>query len=285
MKKKQLATFGLIMLSLVMMTVLLAAAATEPAALLVLAAVFAILYRMNTSPWFRVLGQVGAVATAYDSIANMRTVKFTHTAAVAPGDLIVGNGRPLISVNTTAANVEGVYIITGKCTLPRAAGLTFEIGDKVYFDPDDLNITQSQGNAILCGYCLEKSLLADTTITILLHPISIEVTDAAADSKADSASVRASTADSKAVSNSVIESTNLSVGDSKAASLSTIASANLSVGDSKAASNSVLTSTADSKAVSVSVIASSNLSTGNSKAASLSVIASTIDSKLTSHIG
>ncbi len=216
-----------------------------------------------------------ASATGYDSSLHLRTVKFTHTASVVADEIIVGNGRPLVSCGVYAANVEGVYIITGKAAFPRAAGLTFEIGDKVYFDPDTLNITQSQGNAILCGYCLEKSALTDTTIVILLWPISTEVTDAAADSKADSASVRASTADSKAVSNSVIESTNLSVGASKAASLAVVDSTNLSTGDSKAASNSDIISTADSKAVSVSVIASSNKSTADSKSASLAVIDST----------
>lgn len=102
--------------------------------------------------------------------------------------------------------------------------------------------------------------------------------DLVAQSMATSASVRASVADSKAVSDSVVESGNKSVADSKATSLSVLAS----IADSKgvsagtlAAAGSTSTSTADSKGVS----ASTRASVADSKAVSNSLTTSTADSK------
>jgi predicted RecA/RadA family phage recombinase len=234
---------------------------------------------------------IGATGVASDSMTRLRTVKYTHSAAVVPGDIIVGNGKPLQAVETIAANVEGVYILSGKMTWPKKTGTAFTMGDKVYFDPDDLNIQSAGGNNILCGYCLEGALSAATTITILLWPISVEITDAAADSKADSVATTASTnlsvGDSKAASLAVVDSTNKSIADSKTVSLVAVESANLSTGDSKAASLAVVESTnlstGDSKAASLSLISSANLSGGESKNTSQSVLISTLDSKVASY--
>lgn len=111
---------------------------------------------------------------------------------------------------------------------------------------------------------------------------------ATAISAANSAGLRASTADSKAVSDSVVISTNLttanstaasnslniSVADSKAVSDSVVISTLTTTSDSKAASNSLNISVADSKAVSDSVVISTLTTTTNSKITSQSLILS-----------
>lgn len=92
-----------------------------------------------------------------------------------------------------------------------------------------------------------------------------------ADSKGVSAGTRASVADSKAVSDSVLTST----ADSKGVSAGTGASTADSSATSRATSNSVVGSTADSKGTS----AGSAAATADSKALSVSVLTSTADSK------
>lgn len=125
-----------------------------------------------------------------------------------------------------------------------------------------------------------------------------------ADSKGVSAGTRASVADSKAVSDSVLISTADSKGvsagtggagsstaDSKAVSAGTAAS----VADSKAVSDSALTSTADSKgasggtaasgALSAATSNSANISVADSKGVSDSVVISSLTSRVSSKGG
>jgi hypothetical protein len=95
--------------------------------------------------------------------------------------------------------------------------------------------------------------------------------DSQARSKADSSGLVASTADSKAVSNSVVESSNLTTANSKDASQSLL----ISTADSKAVSDSVGIS-------SVNSAVTSSVSTANSKDTSQSILISTSDSKAVS---
>lgn len=175
-------------------------------------------------------------------------------------------------------------IATAKnATLPAAATCNGPDGDKVIANlgtsADTLTLLAASGDSIVGA-----STLAPGT-AVALHkggpniwtadsPFSAEglttSTISTADSKGVSAGTRASVADSKAVSDSVLTST----ADSKGAS----AGSGASVADSKALSVSTLTSTADSKGAS----GGSTGSVADSKALSVSTLTSTADSKAVS---
>lgn len=110
----------------------------------------------------------GISATPVDSSLNLRTLNYTHNAALSAGDVIVVNSSVLVAVNDTDADVENVFIYQGKVTMPKTAPLVISVLDAVYYSGTAVNKT-SGGNTA-CGYCVEAAASADTTVTIMLMP-------------------------------------------------------------------------------------------------------------------
>ena len=111
-----------------------------------------------------------ATSVPSDSLGNIRTLKYTHNAATAPGDTIVVNGCVLVAVNTALINTENVYAYAGKHTMPKEAPLVINVLDEVYWDAGAGKVTKTAGGNTPCGYCQEAGASADTTVTIMLQP-------------------------------------------------------------------------------------------------------------------
>lgn len=118
-----------------------------------------------------------ATAVGSDSSINLRTLKYTHSAALVAGDPIVYNGGVIVAVNDTALSVENVFIYKGKMTFPKEAPLVISLFDLVYWDATNAVITKTAGGNTACGYCVEAAASADTTVTIMLRP-SADITTA-----------------------------------------------------------------------------------------------------------
>ncbi len=67
-----------------------------------------------------------ATGVVSDSLANARTVKIAHTAAVVKGEIIVNNGQVLMAVNAAAISVDTIYIYRGKIEMPKEAALAID---------------------------------------------------------------------------------------------------------------------------------------------------------------
>lgn len=106
-------------------------------------------------------------AKIQDSIENVRTIKYTHSAAVVAGDIIVVNGNILIAVNDTAINTEGVYIYQGKVEMPKNNSTAFSVLDRMYYDSTANELTKTVTD-IPCGYCMEGAASSATVATIFL---------------------------------------------------------------------------------------------------------------------
>lgn len=203
---------------------------------------------------------------------------YQRSTATKTGDYTILQGDDFISFNIAGAQ---------QATLPTAASCNGDDGEKVV-----ANLGTSGGTLTLAAASGDtltgaSSLTAGQAVHVFKAgpnswtaeaPFSAEglttSTISAADSKGVSAGTRASVADSKAVSDSVLTST----ADSKGVSAGTGASTADSSATSRATSNSTLISTADSKGVS----AGSQAGTADSKALSVSVLTSTADSKAVS---
>ncbi|MCP4259096.1 MAG: DUF2190 family protein [Planctomycetes bacterium] len=110
-----------------------------------------------------------AKATGYDSLRDHKTLKLAHSAAVAPGDIIVSNNRVLIAINETAISVDNAYVYHGGVNLPKKTATAFTaLIDRVYWDESANEITDVAIGNIPCGYCARDALAADTTIRIFL---------------------------------------------------------------------------------------------------------------------
>lgn len=126
------------------------------------------------SPAFATVGALPlvfgmATAVESDSVLNLRTVKYTHNAALEVGDVIVVNDSVVSAVNKTDADVENVFVYSGKMTMPKQAALAISLFDKVYWDAANGVITKTNTDT-LCGYCVEAAAAADDTVVIMLIP-------------------------------------------------------------------------------------------------------------------
>lgn len=110
-------------------------------------------------------------AVVRDNIANVRTVKYAHSAAVVVGEVIVGNGMVLVAVNAAAINANNAYVYTGVAEFPKAASLAINEFDRVFYDAANGNITKTAGGNTFCGFCVEKAAGADTVVQVFLMPV------------------------------------------------------------------------------------------------------------------
>jgi predicted RecA/RadA family phage recombinase len=110
-----------------------------------------------------------ATAAGADSIQNLRTLKYTHDAALEAGDVIVVNGSMVIAVNKRDANVANSFIYMGKVTVPKTAALAISALDKVYWDDAAGECNKTDTNTA-CGFCVDAAAAADSTVTIMLLP-------------------------------------------------------------------------------------------------------------------
>ncbi len=101
-----------------------------------------------------------------------RTLRYTHSAALAPGDPLVINGSLCIAVNTTLANVENVFVYHGKINLPKTNPLVIAALDQVYWDDTAKVVNKTSGGNTACGFCAEAAASTDATVTIMLVPSS-----------------------------------------------------------------------------------------------------------------
>lgn len=169
-RNRLIALFGLLFLSIFAMAAAVAALATLKTPLaIVVPAGLAVLFVL-TGSGLRMLGsQLGVTAVTMDSSLNLRTMKYTHSAALSPGDPIVVNGSLVIAVNKTAANEENVFIYGGKINLPKTAALAISGLDKVYWDATNSEVNKTLTGNTACGICVEDAAAADSTVTILLE--------------------------------------------------------------------------------------------------------------------
>jgi predicted RecA/RadA family phage recombinase len=106
-----------------------------------------------------------------DSIQNTRILPLAHSAAVEAGDIVINNGNVLVPVNKAAANEKNTYVYMGKCIFPKVPGTAMSPGDKLYWDSAAFNVTKTAGTNTRCGMCIEAAQAADTTVVLMLLPI------------------------------------------------------------------------------------------------------------------
>lgn len=110
-----------------------------------------------------------AVATVIDALPNVRTVPYTHSAAVVVGEIIVGNGNVLVAVNAKAINTENAYVIEGKINAPKEANLAAEVMDAAFWDSVNGKITKTAAGNKVLGHFVKKAAAADTTADVYMR--------------------------------------------------------------------------------------------------------------------
>ncbi len=169
MKRKTLAAFGLLMIGLLFMTAVLAAFTAEPLGLAIIVLVLAAML-LTPRGLSRLRSMTGAAGVASDTITNIRSLKYTHTAALTAGDILLVGGWVLQAMNSTLANAENVFIYQGKMTWPKEASLAIAARDMVYWDNTNSVVTKTAVGNTPIGFCTDAALAADTTVTFQLIP-------------------------------------------------------------------------------------------------------------------
>ena len=109
------------------------------------------------------------------SLEHAKTVKITNGAsAVDAGDVVAVGDIFGVVVEDTDANATAVVIYQAeKIVLPKATGTgTIAVGEKVYHDATNENITNVSTDNTLVGICTVAAADADTTIEIDFDPMS-----------------------------------------------------------------------------------------------------------------
>jgi predicted RecA/RadA family phage recombinase len=78
-----------------------------------------------------------------DSLANARTLKYAHTAAVEVGEIIVANGNVLVAISAADADEEAIYVYRGRIQVPKTTG-AIAAGEPVFWDPDNEYVKNAQ---------------------------------------------------------------------------------------------------------------------------------------------
>jgi len=167
MKKKMFKKFtlaGLIVIGLVLMSGLVFAFTGSPKDASAATGAAGLMSLMG----FAFAGMASAVPV--DPSTRLYTLKYTHSSATAPNDIIVVNSCVLVAVNTALANAENVYVYAGKVTIPKNTALVISALDQVFWDVADANVNKTSSGNVPCGYCHEAALSADATVTIILQP-------------------------------------------------------------------------------------------------------------------
>ncbi len=171
MKLKSIALFGLIMISLIFITAVAAALSAGSQGLVAVFPILgaALLFRPVRARVIAILlSQAGAAGVASDTIGHLRTLKYTHSAALTAGDILKVGAWVMQAMNTTLGNVENVFIYRGKMTWPKEAALAINARDMVYWDNANGVVTKTAVGNTPIGVCVESALAADSTVTFML---------------------------------------------------------------------------------------------------------------------
>ncbi len=103
-----------------------------------------------------------------DSLANARTLKLAHTAAVVVGEVIVSNGQVLVAINAAIADADNIYMYRGRVELPKEASLVVAVGDVLYWDATAEVATKTSTSNTKLGIAIEASAAPDTSVLAML---------------------------------------------------------------------------------------------------------------------
>ncbi len=109
-----------------------------------------------------------AKATNLTDSLRTKTLKYTHTAAVAEDDIILLGGRVLIAFDDYLANAEGVYVHGGERVEAPKAAVALTSGETAYWDNGAANFTNVVGTNTKCGIFVEDKLGGDALCVLEL---------------------------------------------------------------------------------------------------------------------
>lgn len=103
-----------------------------------------------------------------DSVRT-KTLKYTHTAAVAKNDIILLGGRVLVAIDAVLANAAGIYIHAAeRIEMPKEAALAITAGDTVYWDNTNSVITKTSTANTKCGIAVKDAAGSASVVIIEL---------------------------------------------------------------------------------------------------------------------
>lgn len=109
-----------------------------------------------------------AKATIRSGLDKTRTLKYTHNAATAPGDILLVNGQVLVAIGTAAANVVNTYAFRGRVEFPKEAPLVIAPGENCFWVAAASNLNKTSAGNTAVGICVEAAAEADTIVLVEL---------------------------------------------------------------------------------------------------------------------
>ncbi|MFO3704432.1 DUF2190 family protein [Xanthomonas codiaei] len=91
----------------------------------------------------------------------VKNVGFAHTAATTARVPVVIGGKPLIPINTRAANERNAFVYeTEVDNAPAETGVAWAVNDALYWDATNARLTKTATNNTLFGHALQPKAAA-----------------------------------------------------------------------------------------------------------------------------
>ena len=107
-------------------------------------------------------------ASPADTLDHNRTMKAAVNEAIIAGQVKVINGQVVVAVNTTAADVENIWVYRGLTTFKKKDTDVFLAGAVVYYDATLGQLTITAADNTKAGMCpaFYASAAVDATINL-----------------------------------------------------------------------------------------------------------------------
>lgn len=100
------------------------------------------------------------------------SVKAAHTAATTTKTFLLVSSKPVLPLNTAAANADNVFVYKcSKVRAPKATGQAWAVLAKVYWDDTAKVFTTTSTSNTLGGYVAEAAASGDAEGIIHLDPM------------------------------------------------------------------------------------------------------------------
>lgn len=101
-------------------------------------------------------------------ICDGKSIEVVATAAILSGDVVVASNIVGVAATSAAIGETVAVSITGVFLLVKAAGTSWNQGDKIYWDATNKVVTSTAASNTLMGYAYKSAASADTSAYVKL---------------------------------------------------------------------------------------------------------------------
>lgn len=105
-----------------------------------------------------------------EEMDECRTLKYTHSSATVKDTIYLLGGRPILAINSAAANAANAFVYEGMIEYAKTSAEAWTVGVTVYWDNTNGVFTTTATANTKAGIALEAAANPSSTGLLLLMP-------------------------------------------------------------------------------------------------------------------